>query len=85
MELFLVRNYIEMKFELCIASLVALVERPLLPHNLSRHVDTAVDPYLVCFAGDKTVERLRIASKLGHKATDALPAHVEAVQNYLRR
>lgn len=74
-----------MEFKLCIASLLALVERPLLPHNLSRHVDTAVDPYLARFDGDKTAERLRIANELGDKAADAPIAHIHAVQNYLTR
>ena len=74
-----------MDFELCLMSLVALVNRPLLPHNLSRHIDTAVEPYLGSFRGDKASERLRIATDLGDRAAGAPNAHVEAVQNYLRR
>jgi hypothetical protein len=74
-----------MEFELCIASLIALVERPLLPHNLSRQIDTAVNPYLALYGGDKAAERLRIAAVLGEQAPEAPTAHVEAVQNYLRR
>jgi hypothetical protein len=75
----------QMEFELCMASLIALVERPLLPHNLSRQIDSAVNSYLARFHGDKAAERLRIAEILGEKALDAPGAHVEAVQNYLRR
>lgn len=74
-----------MDFELCLMSLVALVNRPLLPYNLSRHIDTAVDPYLASFPGDKASERLRIEAELGDRAAGAPKAHVEAVQNYLRR
>jgi hypothetical protein len=74
-----------MNFELCIASLVALVERPWLPHNLSRHIDTAVDPYLAGFDGDDDVERLRVIEELGRRALHAPAAHLEAAQNYLRR
>jgi hypothetical protein len=74
-----------MEFELCLASLVALVERPLLPHRLSRQIDMAVNPYLARFDGDKAKERLRIADALADKASQAPLAHVEAVQSYLRR
>jgi hypothetical protein len=74
-----------MEFELCMASLIALVERPLLPHNLSRQIDSAINSYLARFHGDKAAERLRIAAVLGEKALEAPATHVEAVQNYLRR
>lgn len=74
-----------MDFEICIASLAALVQRPVLPHNLSRFIDTVIDPYLASFGGDKASERLRIAAELGDRAALAPSAHVEAVQAYLRR